>query len=968
MLRCSSACLALLLSISSGGAILASGAGQEYSSRIWGLEDGLPNGRIQALTQTLDGYLWIGTAGGLVRFDGQRFAVFDRSNTPALADDSVLSLLSARDGSLWAGTEGGGLVRYDKARFTRYAAPQGLTNQFVRSLYEDEHGTIWAGTDRGVFRKEGHGFVRLDGTPSIPYVNGLHMTGEPSGEVWIGGNGLYQSRNGALVQLTSQRGIRSILARPDGTRWVASFDGLFEWRSNQLSRIHPKLSNAARLLTDKDGMTWVAADGGLYVVNGSSLSKRPESQSLPDDSILALYCDRESNLWVGTRNGLARLSKRLVSAHTGHGDHAVVTAYKDPHGVVWLVTGEGAVNKFSRDRVIRQRIPGLPADAMARTLFEDRNGCFWVGTANQGFFRTRCGPVQRYDMAAGLRNNSVRAFLQDRTGDLWVATGSGLARVSRGELKVFYTDDGLAYGSVRCLLEDRNGDLWVGTDGGLSRMRSGRFQTDAAVKGLAGERIWALHQDATGAVWVGTRGRGLFRIVAGRLNELRQDFGLPRSIYGIVEDEAGTIWMSGASGIVRAERKELHEAANGRRELLKILSYGSAEGMPSVQMSGGNQPAGVIAADSKALFASVGGAVTIDTNTRPSAHVPTAFVEEVLIDGRSADITGALRVPPGTARVDLHFTAPALLSPERVQFWYKLENFDHDWTYASTSRSASYTSLPPGSYTFRLIARNLAAPDQHSEATVDVEWEPRLLQTKWVWTLMAFCTAAAVWAVFRAYARQTKQRYAVLLAERARLAREMHDTVIQGCVGVSSLLEAAASFERTNPSMLLEMVNRARSQVRVTLEEARQAVWDLRHDSMSASLCVSLQSFAEHLSNETGIPVHVEVAGSPMDLDSEIGRNLFAATREAVRNAVKHGRPNSVQISICYSQTSVRIEVVDDGIGFEAGAPRIAAGHYGLLGMRERMEQLGGSLRLLSDRSRGTRVIAELPLGDGGRP
>jgi signal transduction histidine kinase len=569
-------------------------------------------------------------------------------------------------------------------------------------------------------------------------------------------------------------------------------------------------------------------------------------------------------------------------------------------------------------------------------------------------------------MASGLRNNGIRAFLQDRAGQLWAATGSGLARVNADGLKVFYTDEGLAYGSVRCLLEDRSGDLWVGTDGGISRMRNGKFVQDAVVKALADERIWTLHQDSSGTLWVGTRGRGLLRIASETVSDFGAQAGLPRSIYQILEDTAGNLWMSGPSGILRTRRQDLDETAAGG-QVLKVVTYGSAEGMPSVQMSGGFQPAGAISPEGQVWFASVKGAVAIHPDGVPATHVPSAFIEEVLVDGKPREFKNGVRIAPGTARVDLHFTAPNLLSPERILFWYKLEGFDKDWTYTSANRSASYTSLPPGDYRFRLIARNLAAPDQPSEATVNVVWQPRFSQTGWAWGLAALLVALVILLGFWIYARQTKQRYAVLIAERARLAREMHDTVIQGCVGVSTLLEAASSFEKSNPSMLVDFMDRARSQVRITLEEARQAVWDLRHDSMGTAFHTSLKTFAGHLSEETGVPINVEVVGEPVKLDSETDRNLFAATREAVRNAVAHGKPKQVKVLVCYSPESVRIEVVDDGIGFEAGAPRIAAGHYGLLGMRERMENLGGSLRLLSNHSDGTRVIAELPLSGGGR-
>ncbi|HYP07866.1 MAG TPA: two-component regulator propeller domain-containing protein [Bryobacteraceae bacterium] len=969
MLRCSATFVLRLLAIAACGAVLAVGAGPGYSHRVWGLEDGLPNGRIQAITQTSDGYLWVGTAGGLVRFDGQRFVIFDRSNTPGLTDDSILSLLAVRDGSLWAGTEGGGVVQYKKGAFTRYSGEHGLTNLFVRSLYEDRGGSLWVGTDRGLFHKVGERFLRLDGTPAIPFVNALYMVEDGSGDILIGGNGLYRVHDGVLLQESKQRGARSILPRPDGSRWVATFDGIFDWRGDRVLPIYPELSSAARLLTDEDGVTWIGAETGLFVLaDGLVLSRYLAPGSLPDESVLALYCDRERNLWVGTRNGLARLSKRLVSSHTGAGDHAVFSIYKDRRNTVWVVGGDGAVYEVVQQRLTRRHLAGLPADLPVRTLFQGKNGCMWVGTANEGFFRTRCGAIQTFNMAAGLRSNSIRSFVEDRAGQLWIGTGSGLVRLDRNGLKVFYTDEGLAYGSVRSLLEDRNGDLWVGTDGGLSRMRDGQFRTsDPAVKALAGERIWALHQDSTGAVWVGTRGRGLFRIVSGAVTQLPSESGLPRTINQILEDASGTVWMSGASGVIRTSLNELHQAATGGKRLLKVLAYGSAEGMPSIQMSGGFQPAGVLSADGKVWFASIKGAVTINTDSLPSTHVPTAIVEQVLVDGRAVDFEEVLSIPAGTARLDVHFTAPSLLSPERVQFWYKLENFDRDWAYTSTNRSASYTSLPPGQYTFRLISRNLAAPDRPSEASVRINWEPRFSQTVWAWAVASAGLAALVWVGFWFYARQTKQRYAVMIAERARLAREMHDTVIQGCVGVSSLLEAASSFEKSNASMLVDLMNRARREVRLTLEEARQAVWDLRHDSMGVSFDKRLAQFAQHLSDEAAVPIGVEIVGDPVELDWETDRNLFAATREAVRNAVTHGRPNSVKVLVGYSANSVRIEVIDDGIGFEAGAPRIAAGHYGLLGMRERMEQLGGSLRLLSDHARGTRVIAELPLGNGGR-
>ena len=939
-----------------------------YSHRNWRVEDGLPDSRVQAISQTADGYLWIGTAGGLVRFDGLNFVVFDRSNTREFADDSVLSLLSVGNGDLWIGTEGGGLIRYSHKIFTLYSSQQGLTNLFVRAIYQDRSGTLWAGTDRGVFQKQGERFVRVDGTASASNVSAAEIRQDRAGQLWVYGNGIYRVEGGVLARQNSglTRGVTAIQEQADGSVWLATAIGVLESRDDRLKPIVSPAAEPVRLLRDDLGNIWIGATNGLFLARDGHVVRFEDSEPMPNNSVSALYQDHEKNIWVGTGDGLVRLHKTAVTTLNGRdgirGD-AVSAIAKDRSGRIWAVADAGMLYRIDNGKAVKQSVDGLPADARIRTIFQDRKGCYWIGTSNLGFFRWQCGPLEAYNKASGLRHNGIRAFLEDRNGSLWVATGSGLARIQDGKLRLYYTDDGLAYGSVRSLLEARDGEIWIGTDGGLSRIRDGKFIKDTVTERLASERIWALHQDADGAIWIGTRGAGLFRFLNGRMDGLGSQAGLPNTIHEILEEESCNMWISCPRGALKVQGRDLNRALESKAKQIPMIWYGTAEGMRSVEMSGGAQPAGAISLNGDVWFPSVQGAVVIPADAVSSSQAPTALVDAVLVDGRPVPFRQRVRIPPGTHTLELQYTAPNLISPKRIAFSYKLEPFDKDWSEPSSRRAAFYTELPAGDYRFRVIAEHRALPNRPSEATLEFRWEPHFYQTPWFFALLAASFAAGLGGGFWMYTRQTRVRYALLLAERTRLAREMHDTVIQGCVGVSTLLEAASSFARTDSSMLLDMVNRARREVRVTLEDARQAVWGLRHGTGGGQMLASLPEFARQLSRDTGVTVDIEVSGEPITLNPDVDRNLFAAAREALRNAITHGQPKRVRILLTYEPEQIRMEVIDDGVGFEAGEARVGAGHYGLLGMRERMEQMGGSLRLISHRAQGTQVIAELPIG-----
>lgn len=941
----------------------------DYSHRVFRIEDGLPENRIRAISQTPDGYLWLGTGEGLARFDGVRFTVFDRSNTPALGDDGILSLRLASDGTLWIGTEGGGLVRYQAGQFRNYSTRDGLTNAFVRTIYEDSRGNLWIGTDRGFFRHAGDRFERLDNTPEVPLANVPSVAEDSNGRIQVVSSlGLLTVENGRLVPAGGNcdtTRIRTISS--SGGEFLRVADsiggGLLK---NGCVEADPRLAGLPLRvgLLDREENFWIGTEGrGLFRISGGKLSPFENAAILPGKTVNTIFEDRERNLWVGCEDGLLRLSRSSVmnfGTAQGLEDENVLTVLPTRPGEVWIATVTGQIYSISEKGVRRRILSGPGANLPVHTIYEDRSGVFWLGTSGQGVIRLAGSGTTVFSKSNGLRNNSVRQIVQDGAGNIWIALASGLSRWDGASFRNYYLDDGLSYPSTRCLIVDAWGDILVGTDAGLNRIHNGAIVRDGEFAALSHEAIWSLHQDSAGVLWLGTRGGGLLRFQAGAIARFNRNNGLiSNTIFAILEDKAGNLWMSTSSGIVSVARRELNATAD-QSQPIHITPYGTADGMTTSQMNGGIQPAGGQTASGDLWFAGVRGAVHINPARAQDRSVPPVLIEQIAADSRTFPSNTPIVIPPGHGRLRIDFTLCDLASPGRVSFRYKLDGFDENWTSALRARSASYTNVPPGNYTFHVIASETGSSSV-SEALMAFRLEPFFYQTRWFFALLALGAGAVVWGGFAFFARQTRARYSLLLAERTRLAREMHDTVIQGCVGVSSLLEAAAGFRNVDKTEADKLLDQARLQVTRTLEEARDAVWDLRHPQPAESGIAVLFDLARELAAEHRIEIDTVVEGrGPVDHDLE--RTILFVGREALGNAITHAKPSRIGIRIGYTPFDVSLEVTDNGPGFEARKEATAEGrHFGLIGMRERVEAAGGSFRIESQCGAGTTVLATMP-------
>jgi signal transduction histidine kinase/streptogramin lyase len=620
--------------------------------------------------------------------------------------------------------------------------------------------------------------------------------------------------------------------------------------------------------------------------------------------------------------------------------------------------------RYVKARVEEFRLPAPANDLRLRSTFEDHTGAMWFGTDNQGVVRFANGIATRYTTREGLRNNGIQAFLEDRNQILWIGTTSGLSRWDGTHFQNYYIEDGLSYGWIRSMAEDRNGDLLIGTDRGINRLHNGKFAREPAFAQLAHDRIWSIVADSSNAIWAATRGAGLIRIRDGKVSRLTAQEGLlSNAIFQLIADDAGRLWMSGPLGLSSATLADLNAAADGSLSAISVLSYGTGDGLESTQMNGGVQPAGAMAADGELWFASVKGAVHFEPSHPRISHHSPVRIETVLIDHRPVPISSEIAVGPGRHRVEIEFTACSLRAPERVTFRYKLDRYDGRWNTVTGSRLASYDNLPPGHYQFQVTARDGLIEGGASDSSVSFVVQPYFYQTAWFYILGIIVAAALAGGVLLFQVRQARQRYHLRLSERTRIAREMHDTVVQGCVGVSTLIEAAVGS--SDMDQMLECLDNARIHLRLTLDEARQALSDLRHDSFDEGLPGALSELTQTVSTERGMPVTLEVEGSPAKLPDSTNRTLLLVTREAIRNAVMHGSPSEIGVQLSFEPTAIRLEIRDDGCGFEPAPTHLAAaGHFGILGMRERMEQICGTLGISSSPGEGTTITAHLPQSD----
>jgi signal transduction histidine kinase len=753
--------------------------------------------------------------------------------------------------------------------------------------------------------------------------------------------------------------VKSILQTRDGTIWVGTVAGLERLTGQGFEPVSGIDATVRTLRQTSDGTLWIGTIGqGLYTLEKTGLRKVRARGLLPSNTVLDVYEDNSQQIWIGTQDGLVRLSKTPVHVVPlpGGSDTDFETISYDGEGTVWVVSSRVyAIRGDRAEPYVFQPIANIPV----RNVLRDRKGTLWIGTDGSGAYHlTAHGPVH-YSAPGLLTNNFVRAFLESRDGSMWIATDEGITRIAGRRVRNLRVKDGLVYFSTRALIEDRAGMIWIGTDQGLSCWRDGRFVENAATRGLAREKIWSILEDEEGTIWLGTRDHGLFRYREGRLAQFTTTQGLAsNSIYQLLRDRRNQLWLSSPNRISSIPLEELDGATPDSGMHLPVTTYDMPYDADVAQLYGGRQPSGCIGGNGEVWFPSNKGAVYIYPGPPPERSAPKLQLTGVAVDGREIAASTFHTLGADAGRLEIAFSPLTLRSQEDIRFRYLLEPFDRAWTYAGMNRTATYTNLPAGRYRFRIVAFPLDNPTAVSEMTLVFRKEPHFYATWWFVSLCLALLGLASLAAYRWRVRSLQLRFRAVLEERGRLAREMHDTVIQGCTSVSALLEAISSLERENQALREELLDFARTQVRTTIDEARQAVWNLRHrDEPQQDLSQSVGAMVEHTSREFGIEVESRSEGSRFPIPRSIAHEILMVIREGVFNSVLHGKPARVGIEIVYGRDDLQVRVRDDGTGFDpAAVARDGRAHYGIEGMRERVERLNGKIEWKSQIGQGTEV------------
>ncbi len=891
----------------------------------WTTDQGLPNATVNAVRQTRDGYVWLGTYDGLARFDGSRFTVFHQGQ--GLGSNGVRALAEDRDGALWIGTNGGGVSRLVRGAFTRFTTADGLPSEIVWSLAVDvRDGSLWAGTNGG-------GLARLRGRrfePVAPADSGRVVAAiaqAPDGTLWLaaGAEGLRRiSPDGRSTAFTQAEGLPSglvntvTLAR-DGTLWGGSTSGPFRIRDGVLTPLPAGLealrsANVSSIVEDAAGTLWFGTNGaGVARFAGSRLSFLGAADGV-GDVVYSLLLDGGGQLWIGTNGaGVHRLrddSFTTYGAREGLSRDFAYTTFQDRDGTLWVGTAGGL------DRMVDGRFVGAspPFDRPigVRSITEDAAGTLWVGTYGAGVWSRTGSRWRQHSSRDGLASDTVRAVLVDRTGRVWAATNGGLS-VREGETwRSFHAADGLPLESLIGLAEDRDGAIWVGSDGGgLVRYADGRFRVFTTRDGLASDLTLALHVDGDGVLWVGTNG-GLSRRTARGFESFTSVAGLSTSaVTQIVADAQGRAWLGTSLGIARVDRSAFRSGA-----ALEAETFDRLDGMRSSQCTAPGQPAGFRTRDGRLWFATTRGVATVDpARLRIDTEPPGLVVEEVTLDGRTVPFDAGVGfgagivVPPGPVRLELRFAVLARLASQRPTVRFRLEGFDPGWVDAGDRRRVDYTGAPPGAYRFRLQGRSRSGAWGEPGLVLPVRVRPFFYQTRTFAALSLLAAAGLVTLGFRLRTSGLRARQ-----------RELTRLVEERTKGLAAEKERATSAHRDAERLLRER-ERAEAELRrqgaylASLHETSLAVMDrLETDALLGAL---VERAAALLGAPDGFLYLETPDASRLECRVWLGnrpRDQFAGPNEgAVGHAWKSGEP----------------VVIDDYDVWSGRSPQVPPGAFG---------------------------------------
>jgi signal transduction histidine kinase/ligand-binding sensor domain-containing protein len=961
---------------------LAQPALAQYRFQSWTADDGLPQNIITGIHQTRDGYLWIATLDGLARFDGMRFTVFNKANSPGIESNRFTSLYADGQGHLWLGTETGAITRFTRDRFITYSTAHGLPQSFIRGFTSDHTGRLWVLSGDTIVQWEParEGFVRVEG----PQAAGGYRTlawGDRGGFWGVDRMGVRRFVGGVWELhplppplLTDA----SVLGEEqDGTLWVSTPNGRFA----RIAGIGPDLARQ---------LHWRAPSGKSWTVDvGPGLRRSltlPSPMGRQTVAPTVLFEDADGNLWIGTDgNGLYRVQRQHVTVYSeaqGLVGRNVYPVLQDRAGAMWIGAWSGGLSRYQNGRFTNYTAREGLAPGGVTALHEDVRGRLWVATLH-GLQTLEDGRFTTLDAGVLPAGATVQVIHQDRAGAVWLGTDRGLVRLVDGAATLLMKRDGLATDNVRVIIEASAGGLWIGGYGGLTLFRDGRFAAWTDADGLPGTTVRALHEDNHGVLWIGTYDTGLVRFAGGRFTRYGTREGLFNDgVFQILDDGRGFFWMSSNRGISRVSRQELEAVAAGERDGIVSIAYGTSDGMLNVECNGGLWPAGTRARDGTLWFPTQNGMAVIDpasvtTNPRP----PPVVIESLLLDREPASVAAdrPVSILPDVRSLEIAYTGLSFVNTERMRFKYRLEGLDEDWTDAGTRRTAYYSYVPPGRYTFTVVAANSDGLWNTEGARLQLVVLPPFYRTWWFLTLVTAGAAAVLVAavkrrearLMQAHAVQqafTRELIASQEADRKRIAAELHDSLGQRLVIIKNLAVLVSGVVIDGARARLDEISTEASQA---IGEVREIAHNLRpHHLERLGLTKTLEALVRKAAGASTVAFTSEMncIDGLFPKDAEI--IVYRVVQESINNILKHSAATEARVTVRCTGAQVLITVRDNGRGF-ARMSGDHSGHrdgFGLRGITERVMLIGGRADIRSAPGQGTTIVLDFNLTASAPP
>lgn len=942
----------------------------EYTHTVWTKKDGLPSAFIYSIAQTQDGYLWLATTDGLIQFDGVRFVHWRPKTGHTDLLGVVRALCAGRDGSLWIGTASGLLGHIRGYDLTTYSI-----GAQVEAILEDRDGMLWVTTESSLFRFSTAIQEQVDAAIKLPgtFLSGLLQ--DRSGSIWVSTNSdvLRLDPGNGQEQLSEiVKGKFWLAEDTSGNIWLTSSDGstqrVDEAPTVSRSGMKSKTLDIETVLQDSTGNTWIGTVGqGLVRLKAGfhdGMEKYSQFDGLSAARVWCFLEDREHNIWVGTQNGLNRFRDEKITTLTrreGLAGESVSALAAGPDGSIWASTPVGI------NRIDGEHRELFLSGATAMALWTDQGNTLWVGT-NRGVMRMNNGKWFDVPMPAGIHLKDVTVITGDHEKGVWLFDiHKGLYRWTNGRIDDFSKEPSLKGKSIFAAGADGMGKVWFGlNEGGVVAFDGSRFHSYSESDGLAGGPVNTIHIDYQGTAWIGTE-RGLSRFDGRRFVTWNVTNGLPgERVLWILSDGGRRIWLGYSTGVACVRWSELDRVEQDRSHSVTYNFLDDGDGLKGNPDRGWQAPA-VRASDGKLWFRTSEGVAIIDPQVLTRNRVaPPVHVERLVADGAALDATQPVRLRPLTRDIEIDYTALSLAEPRKVRFRYKLEGFDSDWRDAGTRRQTFYTNLRPRGYRFHVLACNNDGVWNESGATFGFDLLPAFYQMQWFRALCVLVVIILAWGVYRLrvwqVTAQLRERFEDRLRERTRIAQELHDSLIQDIMGISLQIEITDELLPANFPAKAPLA-RAVSLCKSALDAGRRALNDLRSARLSAAdLVESFSQLAKDRPRDSGTVVDVIVEGRERPLNPVPCNDVLQVGRQAITNALQHSQAKKIHVLLSYGKEQLRLRVQDNGRGMSKETLNLGRpGHYGIAGMQERAERLGGSVSIRSRVGEGTEVNLIIP-------